>query len=167
MGWEARLRQIVIKAGKIAIRARLLDTPTAERIWNALPIYGAAKTWGREVYFHAPVSHGIEPGARDVVTKGEIAFWPDGDAIAIGFGATPLSKRGEIRFTSPCTIWAIALDDVDQFQRVYAGEQISVLEAEATEPWQHAGVQHGDGHACSSRTMHAGECPNTADDGSL
>lgn len=138
MGWEACLRQVVIKAGGVAIRARLLDTPTAERIWNALPIYGAAKTWGEEVYFHAPVSHGIEPGARDVVTKGEIAFWPDGDAIAIGFGPTPLSKRGEIRFTGPCNVWAVALDDVDQFRRVYAGEAISVVEADAACSWQGA-----------------------------
>jgi hypothetical protein len=154
------LRQVVITAGEVAIRARLLDTPTAERIWNALPIYGAAKTWGKEVYFHAPVSHGIEPGARDVVTKGEIAFWPDGDAIAIGFGATPLSKRGEIRFTSPCNVWAVALDDVDQLRRVYAGEAISVVEANTAAPWQ-ATAQQGDGQGSSSaRTMHAGACPN-------
>ncbi len=159
------MRQVLIKAGKISIRARLLDTPTADRIWNALPIHGAVKTWGREVYFHAPVSHGIEPGARDVVTKGEIAFWPDGEAIAIGFGATPLSRRGEIRFTSPCNIWAVALDDVDQFRRVYAGEHITVVEADAAEPWHPvAAIQQGDGRAANSLTMHAGECSTASDD---
>ncbi len=45
------MREVVIRAGEVAIRARLLDTPTAERIWAALPIYSAAKTWGGEIYF--------------------------------------------------------------------------------------------------------------------
>lgn len=122
------MRQVLIKAGKVTIRARLLATPTADRIWDALPIHGAVQTWGRELYFQTSVSPDIEPDARDVVSKGEIAFWPDGDAIAIGFGATPISKRGEIRFTSKCNVWAIALDDVDQLKRVYPGEQVSVIE---------------------------------------
>lgn len=128
------MREIVIRAGKVAIRARLLNTPTADRIWGALPIYASAKTWGREVYFHAPVVQHLEADARDVVEKGEIAFWPDGDSIAIGFGPTPLSKRGEIRLASACNIWAIALDNVDQLKAVYAGEAIEVLEAERPAP---------------------------------
>ncbi len=125
------LREIVIRAGQVAIRARLLETPTADRIWEALPIYASANTWGREVYFPAPVTSDPEPGAKDVVKAGEIAFWPDGDAIAIGFGPTPLSKRGEIRLASPCNVWAMALDDVEQLKGVYAGERVAVLEADS------------------------------------
>ena len=125
------LREIVIRAGQVAIRARLLETPTADRIWEALPIYASANTWGREMYFPAPVSSDPEPGAKDVVDAGEIAFWPDGDAIAIGFGPTPISKRGEIRLASPCNVWAMALDDVAQLKGVYAGERVAVLEADS------------------------------------
>lgn len=125
------MREILIRAGKVAIRARLLDTPTAEEIWKALPIYADAQTWGREVYFRAPVATCREPDARDVVSMGEIVYWPDGDAIAIGFGATPISKKGEIRHVSPCNVWAMALDDVAQLRSVYAGERISVLEADS------------------------------------
>lgn len=127
--WEAVVRHILIRSGDVEIRARLLATPTADRIWNALPISGSVRTWGKEVYFRTPVSHDLEPDARIVVSKGEIAFWPDGDAIAIGFGATPIAKRGEIRFTSKCNVWAVALDDVDQLKSVYPGERISVVEA--------------------------------------
>ena len=112
------MRHILIRAGKVTIRARLLATPTADRIWSALPIGGAVQTWGKEVYFRTAVSQAIEPDARVVVSKGEIAFWPDGDAITIGFGATPISKRGEIRFTSKFNVWASAIDDVDQLQNV-------------------------------------------------
>ncbi|MGQ0673934.1 MAG: cyclophilin-like fold protein [Hyphomicrobium sp.] len=122
-------REVLIQAGRVAIRARLLDTPTADQIWQALPITADAKTWGREVYFEAPVASVREPGARDVVNAGEIVYWPDGDSIAIGFGPTPLSRKGEIRLASRCNIWAMALDDVTQLRGVYAGERVTVLQA--------------------------------------
>lgn len=123
------MREVLIQAGDVAIRARLLNTPTAEQIWNALPIYASAQTWGPEVYFRTSVTAGPEPGARDVVHPGEIVFWPDGGSIAIAFGPTPLSKDGELRLTSPCNIWAMALDDVVQLRSVHAGETIAVVEA--------------------------------------
>lgn len=124
-----RMRKIVIRAGGVAIRAKLLDTPTAERIWAALPIEAAARTWGEEVYFDAPVSSAAEPDARVVVKPGDIAFWPDGDAIAIGFGPTPLSRtRGEIRLAGPSNVWAKALDDVRQLKCVHPGVAISIQE---------------------------------------
>lgn len=124
------MREVVIRAGEVIVRARLLDTPTAERIWAALPIMASAKTWGAELYFEAPVTSAAEPGARETIKAGEIAFWPEGDAIAIGFGPTPLSRtKAEIRLASPCNIWAEALDDVRQFKAVHAGEPISISQA--------------------------------------
>ncbi|MGQ0456184.1 MAG: cyclophilin-like fold protein [Hyphomicrobium sp.] len=124
------MRAVVIQAGPVEIRARLLDTPTAERIWAALPIAASARVWGEEVYFEAPITSAVEPDARALVKAGEIAFWPEGDAIAIGFGPTPLSRtRSEIRLASPCNIWAEALDDVSLFRGVHAGMAIVVREA--------------------------------------
>jgi hypothetical protein len=125
------MRKIVIRAGAVSIRARLLDTPTAERIWAALPIEAAARTWGEEIYFDAPVTSETEPDARILVKAGDIVFWPDGDAIAIGFGPTPLSRtRGEIRLAGRCNVWAEALDDVRQLRAVHPGVAISIHEAD-------------------------------------
>lgn len=123
------MREIMITAGEVAIRARLLDTPTADEIWRALPINGSAQTWGPEIYFRAPVKAEAEPEARDVVSPGEIVFWPAGDAIAIAFGPTPLSRNGELRLAARCNIWAMALDDVAQLRTVHAGEAISIQAA--------------------------------------
>lgn len=125
------MRDILIRAGRVAIRARLRDTPTAYRILAALPIYATAMTWGEEVYFRVPVSADREADAREVVGLGEIAFWPDGNAIAVGFGPTPVSRSGEIRLASPCNVWAEALDDVRALAAVRAGERVAVIEADS------------------------------------
>lgn len=149
------MRRILIRAGNVAIRARLLATPTADRIWDALPISGSVQTWGKEVYFRTPISHDLEPDARAVVSKGEIAFWPEGDAISIGFGATPISKRGEIRFTSKCNVWAVAIDDVDLLKSVYPGEDVSVVEADSD--GQERTARPARGARRSRQTVHVDE----------
>ena len=124
------MRQLTMTIGEVEIRAELLETPTADALYDAAPFEAAASTWGDEVYFRTPVSCGREADARAVVEPGELAFWPDGDAIAIGFGPTPISHGDECRLASPCNIWGRALDDVRQLKSVRAGAAIKVTRAD-------------------------------------
>ncbi len=120
------MRRIKITAGPVELKAELLDTPTAEAVYESLPIQSQASTWGEEVYFATPVSVAREADARDVVQAGEIAFWVEGDSIAIGFGRTPISRGDEIRLAARTNIWARALDDVRQLKAVKAGDRVRV-----------------------------------------
>jgi hypothetical protein len=118
--------RIRFEMGGVSLDAELLDTPTAKAITAKLPINAEAMTWGEEVYFEIPVRAAREKDAKAVITPGEIAYWPDGHAIAIGFGRTPISEGNETRLASPCNIWAKALGDVKTLKSVRAGTEIEV-----------------------------------------
>jgi uncharacterized protein len=116
----------VIAAGRVKVRAELLDTPTAERIWAALPFFSSVETWGQSINFETPVETGRERSARATVAAGDIAFWGEDDRVVIAFGPTPISRGAEIRLPRPCNIWAKALDDVTLLKTVTPGEKVSV-----------------------------------------
>ena len=120
------MTRIRFEFGTLTLDAELLDTPTAHAVAAALPISSSALTWGEEVYFEVPIKVAAEKDARAVVTPGEIAYWPDGHNIAIGFGRTPISQGDETRLATPCNIFAKALSDVKVLAKVKAGTRIKV-----------------------------------------
>ena len=61
-----------------------------------------------------------------MIVPGEIAYWPQGTAIAIGFGRTPISKGNETRLASPCNIFAKALGSVTVLGKVKTGVKVEV-----------------------------------------
>jgi hypothetical protein len=120
------LARIRFDFGTLTLDAELLDTPTAKAIAAALPISSSTLTWGEEVYFDVPVEVKREGNARAVVTPGEVAYWPEGPAIALGFGRTPISQGNETRLASPCNVFARALGDVKTLGKVKAGTKVEV-----------------------------------------
>ena len=89
------MSRLKVTVGDATIRCERSDTPTAQALLEAAPFTARANTWGEEVDLTTPVSIEAEADAHDVVDAGELAFWPDGDVIAIG--PTPISRAQEIR----------------------------------------------------------------------
>ncbi len=120
------MRKIRISAGDISAIAILNDGPTADAIWNALPIEGRANTWGDEIYFEIPVQLGEEEGASDMVQLGDLGYWPTGHAFCIFFGLTPVSRGEEIRAASAVNIFGHIEGEAAVFKGVSSGAHINI-----------------------------------------
>ncbi|AMW11537.1 hypothetical protein A4E84_19795 [Streptomyces qaidamensis] len=113
------------------LTASLDDTPTSQALATALPLVSTARTWGEEVYFDTGVSVSRETGAREVVEPGTVAFWTDGDALALPYGPTPISQGDECRLASPCNLLGHLDGDPGLLATVRDGDPVRVELLEA------------------------------------
>lgn len=122
-------RKIRITAGRVSAEAILNESPTAGKIWEALPIEGRGSTWGDEIYFGIPVDAPPEKDARDVVAVGELGYWPPGTAFCIFFGRTPASTDERPRAASPVNIVGRVQGDATVFRAVSSGTKVTLDKA--------------------------------------
>jgi hypothetical protein len=122
-------RTIRITAGKVEAEAVLNDSPTATKIWEALPIEARGNTWGDEIYFSIPVDATQENGARDLVAVGVLGYWPPGTAFCIFFGRTPASTDDRPRAASPVNIIGAVSGDATAFRAVSSGARVRLERA--------------------------------------
>jgi len=118
-------RKIRIKVGVIETVAELNDSRTAQAIWEALPIKGHVNLWGDEIYFSIPLSLELEAG-QELVSIGDLGYWPQGSAFCIFFGRTPISKGDKIRPASPVTVFGKVIGDASLFKQVASGTKITI-----------------------------------------
>jgi len=122
-------RKIRITAGKITAEAVLNDSPTARKVWDALPIEGRGNTWGDEIYFAIPVDAKQEKEAREIVAVGELGYWPPGSAVCIFFGRTPASTDDRPRAASAVNIIGAIQGDATAFRAVASGTKVQLERA--------------------------------------
>jgi uncharacterized protein len=122
--------KISISIGTLVLEAELLDTPTASRILDALPIEGSANVWGDEIYFDIPLSLAPEADARAEVEVGDLAYWPAGPAFCIFFGPTPVSTDERPRAFSPVNIFGRVLGDAGRLKGTPNGAAVKVAKVE-------------------------------------
>ena len=120
---------VTIIAGSVTREAELNDSPTAQLIWEALPITGRASIWGDEIYFDIPVRADQAPDARADVEVGELGYWPVGSAFCIFFGPTPVSSGEQPRAASPVNVVGRVLGDATAFRKVGTGATVTLSKA--------------------------------------
>jgi hypothetical protein len=118
-------RKIKIIVGKLELEAWLNDTKTATKVFEALPITSTVNTWGDEIYFTIPVDAKPED-AKELVSPGDIAYWPPGKAMCIFFGKTPISRGDEIRPASAVNIIGKIEGDYKSLKKIKDGEEITI-----------------------------------------
>lgn len=123
---------IVIKSDEVGVLKGEIDSGrsprTAEKLLKALPIEAPGDTWGEEIYFPIPVRMGPE-NPQGAVQKGDLAYWPPGNAFCIFFGRTPASRGDEIRPASPVNVLGRVLGDLSSLSRFSSGSKIRIERA--------------------------------------
>jgi hypothetical protein len=118
-------RTIRVTAGVTRVTAELNSTRTAQAIWDALPLKGRTNIWGDEIYFSIPINLELENG-QELVSKGDLAYWPSGPAFCIFFGPTPMSQGQEIRPAGPVTVLGRVTGDTEVLRQVAPGAEITI-----------------------------------------
>ena len=115
---------------EIVIGLRDDATPTVAKLKDSVPFSASVNRWGDEVYFDTPVSAPLEDDARALMDVGEVAYWPDGSALAIFFGRTPVSTDDRPRAYSPCNIVGKIRGDPTLLKAVQTGAVAEVTLAD-------------------------------------
>jgi len=111
---------------KITMKLRQPPSLTVKRLETRIPFQSSAHRWGDEVYFEAPFHSDLEHDSRQDMDVGDVAYWPDGDAIAIFFGPTPVSTSLAPRAYSPCNIIGRVEGDASVLRSVREGASLVV-----------------------------------------
>ena len=120
------MKKLNIKVGEHNITVRPRETPTAISIYESCPFNSIVNTWGEEIYFETNIKVKKEHDAKQVLNKGEIAFWVEGTAVAIGYGPTPVSVKDEIRLVTDVNIFGDTDFNLDLLKNVKSGENVIV-----------------------------------------
>ena len=123
------MKKINLSVGNVSLDAELLDTPTANKILEALPLESSANVWGDEIYFDIPLNLAQEPDARADVEIGDLAYWPAGPAFCIFYGPTPVSTGDQPRAYSPVNVFGRILGDAKQYKGVANGAAVMITQA--------------------------------------
>ena len=122
------MKKAYIKIGMYDIKINFFDTNTAKLIYSKLPIVSKVNFWGNEVYFITDLKIKLEDNARQIVKKGELAYWSQGYPVAIGYGPTPISKGNEIRLASDCNIWGETEFNLGKLNNLESNQEIVITQ---------------------------------------
>lgn len=111
-------------SGTLTLDIELNDGPTAQAVWDALPIESRASTWGEEIYFSIPVKLEQEATARAEAAVGDVAYWAPGSAFCVFFGRTPASSGDTPVAASPVNHMGTVRGDATVLRAVRDGDPV-------------------------------------------
>ena len=120
------MKKLILKFNSKLFEVNLRDTETARLISKSVPINSKIQMWGEEIFFNTNLQVALENDAKEVMQLGELAFWTEGSAIAIGYGKTPVSIDQEIRLIGPCNVWGDGNFKKSDFDDINPGDEISL-----------------------------------------
>ena len=120
-------RRLVVRGEEAEITVELGDGPVAQELWGRLPKESRARLRGEEIHFPILTPKAVEPSDRGELEVGDVAYWPEGNALCLFFGPTTnKTPRTAEDFTKVGRI----VDGLEDCERVRANEKIWIEAAE-------------------------------------
>ena len=91
---------------------------TVQSILQNLPIEVNINRWGDELYTEKTHVVEKEENAKRQVKLFDVAYWPEGNALCLFYGPTPISEEGKILAYSPVNIVGRIIPDNDEKESV-------------------------------------------------
>ncbi len=89
-----------------------LSPKTFQAIIDHLPVEVKINRWGDELYTDPTAIYvEKEDNAKTEVNELDVAYWPEGRAICLFYGPTPISKNDKILAYSPVNVVGKIIDD--------------------------------------------------------
>ena len=92
---------------------------TVKAILDNLPIEVKINKWGDELYTERTSIVAEEENAQSIVNLLDVAYWPEGNALCLFYGPTPISKSpNEILPYSPVNIVGKIISEGDLLHQI-------------------------------------------------
>ena len=113
------MHKVTVDLGSIKNIALELDDTIAPKtvrsFLNCLPFDVGINVWGEELYTDKTTMDVGAENSKSLVDLMDVAYWPQGKAICLFFGPTPISLAGEIRPYSPVNVMGKIRDIEKEF----------------------------------------------------
>ncbi len=123
-------RAIRIEADGVRVYAVLSSGPTADAVWDALPIQSTARRSGEEIVIEVGLTLPAERNARAGLSAGELGYRPGGKAIALVFGPGAAPAETAPGASSPVNVFGRITGDASRLGRVREGGKIRLTRIE-------------------------------------
>jgi uncharacterized protein len=87
---------------------------TVQAILDNLPIEVTVNRWGDELYSEKTSIAEKEEDAKRQVNLFDVAYWPEGNALCLFYGPTPISDEGKILAYSPVNVVGRIIPDENE-----------------------------------------------------
>jgi uncharacterized protein len=105
---------------------------TVKELLDSLPIEVKINKWGKELYTDKIPVRLREENAKSELNILDVAFWPDGSALCLFYGPTPISRSDKIEPYSPVNvIGRIVSEQSDIISRVRQGSRVIIKHAQS------------------------------------
>jgi len=91
---------------------------TVQAILENLPIEVKINRWGDELYTDKTQIVEKEKDGKRQVNLFDVAYWPEGNALCLFYGPTPISEEGKILAYSPVNIVGRIIPDNNEKETV-------------------------------------------------